>query len=322
METILLTRSEVEPLLHLPALLPQMGQAFQAYSLQRAIPAQRARSPLPGQPAPGAMLLFPGLLPSIPAYTVKVHAKFPSQQPAIKGVLLLHDLETGNLLAVMDSTAITAVRTGLAGAVAADVLARQDASRVALIGAGVQGGWQLRALALVRQLSQVLVYDVMPGKAEAFARVMDEELPCAVRATSSLAEATRDAEIIVATTWSREPFLFPEMVRPGTHITTLGPDEPGKCEVAALLVQQGLFICDDRDLAMSMGTVGNLGLGREAVHAELGEVIAGEKAGRSSREQITIYGGVGLAFQDLVTCWYVYQQVVGDSERRRVDFLA
>jgi ornithine cyclodeaminase len=186
----------------------------------------------------------------------------------------------------------------------------------------VQGAWQLRALALVRQLSQVLVYDNAPGRAEAFARVMGEDLPCSVRAASSVVEATKDAEIIVAVTWSREPFLFPQMVQPGAHITTLGPDEPGKCEVAAELLQQGLFVCDDRELAISMGTLGSLGLDGQTVHAELGEVIAGGKAGRSSAEQITIYGGVGLAFQDLVTCWYVYQQVVGGSERRSLDFLS
>ncbi len=321
MTTVLLTRSEVEPLLHLPALLSEMRQAFQAYALERSIPAQRVRSPLPGQDAKGAMLLFPGLLPGIPAYTVKVHAKFPCQQPAIKGVLLLHDLETGNLLAIMDSTAITAVRTGLAGALAADLLARPDAGRVAIIGAGVQGAWQLRCLTLVRSLTQVLVYDTAPGKADAFVRLISEELPFPVRAASSLAEATERAEIIVSATWSREPFLFPNMVQPGTHITTLGPDEPGKCEVAADLIQHGLFVCDDRDLAIHMGALGSVGLDRRAVHAELGEVIAGVKSGRMSAEQITIYGGVGLAFQDLTTCWYVYQQA-GHPESRSLDFLS
>jgi ornithine cyclodeaminase/alanine dehydrogenase-like protein (mu-crystallin family) len=175
---------------------------------------------------------------------------------------VLHDLQTGDLLALLDSTAITAVRTGLAGALAADVLACPDASRIALIGAGVQGIWQLRCLALVRQLSQALVYDSVPGKAEAFARMMREELSCAVRATSYLIEATKDAEIIVAVTWSREPFLFSHMVQPGTHITTLGADEPGKCEVSAELLRQSLFICDDRDLAVNMGALGEPGPGR------------------------------------------------------------
>lgn len=148
--TMLLMRSEIEPLLSLPALLPHLRQAFQSYSLERSIPAQRVRSALPTQGMASATILFPGVLPGIPAYTVKVHAKHPGQQRAIQGVLLLHELATGALLAVMNSTAITAVRTGLAGALAADVLARPDATRVAIIGAGVQVTLQLRCLALVR----------------------------------------------------------------------------------------------------------------------------------------------------------------------------
>src|SRR6266700_1699585 len=193
--TILLTRSDVEPFLQMPALLPQLRQAFRSYSLERSIPAQRVRSALPGgEHASSATLLFPGLLPAIPAYTVKVHAKFPDQQPAIQGVLLLHDLTTGQLLAIMDSTAITAVRTGLAGALAADVLARPDASRVAIIGAGVQGQLQLRCLALVRKLSQVWVYDEMSEKAKAFAEQMQTELNIPVLTAPSLIEAVKQAE--------------------------------------------------------------------------------------------------------------------------------
>ncbi len=319
--TILLTRPDVEPLLHMPALLPQLRQAFRSYSLERSIPAQRVRSALPGgEHASSATLLFPGLLPAIPAYTVKVHAKFPDQQPAIQGVLLLHDLTTGQLLAIMDSTAITAVRTGLAGALAADVLARPDASRVAIIGAGVQGQLQLRCLALVRKLSQVWVYDVMSEKAKAFAEQMQTELNIPVLTAPSLIEAVKQAEIIVTVTWSRAPFLFAHMVQPGTHITTLGPDEPGKCEVAADLIRQGLFVCDDRNLALTMGAPGGVGLGSEVVHAELGEILGVVRPGRTSDDQITIYGGVGLAFQDLVACWHVYQQAKQQGEQRTIDF--
>jgi ornithine cyclodeaminase len=267
-----------------------------------------------------ATLLFPGLLPAIPAYTVKVHAKFPDQQPAIRGVLLLHDLATGQLLAIMDSTAITAVRTGLAGALAADVLARPDANRVAIIGAGVQGILQLRCLALVRTLSQVWVYDVIPEKAKIFAEQMQKELGIPVQAVPSLLDTVRQAEIIVTVTWSRAPFLFAHMVQPGTHITTLGPDEPGKCEVAADLIRQGLFVCDDHDLAVTMGALGGVRLGSEAVHAELGEILGGVRPGRTSDDQITLYGGVGLAFQDLVACWHVYQQAAQCGGQRTIDF--
>jgi ornithine cyclodeaminase len=158
MATLLLTRSEVESLLDPTALVEPLRAGFIHYSSNAAGRARRVRSNLPG---PGtATVLFPGTAPGVPAYTVKVHAKFPAETPAIRGVLCLHDLASGELLAVMDSTYLTAVRTGLAGALAAHVLARPDADVVAVIGAGVQGTHQLRALATLRSLSRVHVYDV------------------------------------------------------------------------------------------------------------------------------------------------------------------
>ena len=141
--TLLLNRSEVEALLDPGALVPNLRGAFVDYSARADGRARRVRSTLPG---PGtATVLFPGVAPGIPAYTVKVHAKFPRQEPAIRGVLCLHDAETGDLLAVMDSTHLTSVRTGLAGALAAHVLARPDADVAAIVGAGMQGVQQLRS---------------------------------------------------------------------------------------------------------------------------------------------------------------------------------
>jgi ornithine cyclodeaminase len=322
MTTLLLTRSEVESLLEPQAILPALRAAFLAYSLARAIPAQRARSPLPGAEPGSVTVLFPGLVADIPAYSVKVHAKFPQQQPAIKGVLHLHDLKTGQLLAIMDSTYLTAVRTGLAGAIAADTLARADAGRVAIIGAGVQGELQLRCLALVRNLRQVRVFDTQPGRAEEYAQRLAPVVQTPIIPAVSPAEAVQDAEIIVTATWARAPFLFAEMVTPGTHITTLGPDEPGKCEVDAHLLQESLFVCDDRELAVSMGAIGGAGLSAEAIHAELGEVIGGLRPGRTNAEQITIYGGVGLAFQDLVAAWHLYQHALHQQRGREISFLS
>jgi ornithine cyclodeaminase/alanine dehydrogenase-like protein (mu-crystallin family) len=128
MRTLLLTRSETEVLIEPNTLLADLRSAFRSYSVDRGVRAQRVRSVLPG---PGtATVLFPGTAADIPAYTVKVHAKFPEQQPAIRGVLCLNDGQTGELLAVMDSTHLTAVRTGLCSALAADVLARRDARSV------------------------------------------------------------------------------------------------------------------------------------------------------------------------------------------------
>lgn len=127
-----------------------MRQSFMDHSREHGA-AQRVRSDLPG--AGTAVVLFPGTAPGLPVYSVKVHAKFPAEQPAIRGVLLLHDAMTGALLCVMDSTLITAVRTALAGALAAKSLARADSRRVAIIGAGEQGRWQLRLLSKMYPLT-------------------------------------------------------------------------------------------------------------------------------------------------------------------------
>jgi ornithine cyclodeaminase/alanine dehydrogenase-like protein (mu-crystallin family) len=141
-ETLLLSRRDVEHLLSPSALLAELRKAFVAYSQARTVDALRVPVPLPAGEAPrgaSAMLVAPGLVPGIPAYTVKVHAKYPGQEPAIRGLLILHDLADGHPLAVMESGTLTALRTGLAGALGAEAPAREGASRVAIVGAGAQG---------------------------------------------------------------------------------------------------------------------------------------------------------------------------------------
>lgn len=165
------------------------------------------------------------------------------------------------------------------------------------------------------------VYDKITEKATIFAEHIQAELRLPVQVAPTLMQAVRHADIVVTATWSRSPFLFAPLIQPGTHITTLGPDEPGKCEVAADLLQKGVFVCDDRELAVTMGALGGVGLGRDAVHAELGEILGGMRSGRTRADQITIYGGVGLAFQDLVACWHVFREAQRD-ERRTFDFFS
>ena len=151
---------------------------------------------------------------------------------------------------------------------------------------------------------------------------MADELGVPVEATGSVAEAVREAGIVLAATWARAPFIVPGMLAAGTHVTTLGADEPGKAEVAAEVILAALFVCDDRALAVEMGALGGVGLGPEAVGAELGEVLSGAHPGRTSPEQVTVYGGVGLAFQDAVVAWAVYEAARARSVGREIDFLA
>jgi ornithine cyclodeaminase len=104
-------------------------------------------------------------------------------------------------------------------------------------------------------------------------------------------------------------------------VTTVGPDEPGKCEVGAAVLRDALVVCDDRELAVGMGAVGGAGLGPDVIAAELGDVLGGTHPGRTSDEQITVYGGVGLAFQDLAAAWQVYRAARAVGAGRDVDFL-
>jgi len=320
MPTLILTRSDVERLLEPAALAPALRDAFVAYSTPGATRAERVRAALPG---PGtATVLFPGVVAGVPAYSVKVHAKFPGEDPAIRGVLCLHDAATGALLSLMDSTYLTAVRTGLAGALAAKVLARRDAGAVAVVGAGAQGEHQLRALALLRRIARVRVFDTRAEQARTFAGRLEPALGVPVVASPTLADALGGADIVLVATWARTPFLGPDLIRPGMHVTTLGADEPGKAEVAAEVVRDAVFVCDDRELAVRMGAVGGVGLDATAIDAELGEVLAGRHPGRTSPDDVTVYGGVGLAFQDLVAAWIVYGAARARGVGREVDLLA
>lgn len=319
-ETLILTAAEARELLSPRELLPRLREAFAKYSTERSVPARRYPVLLPqtADTGAGGMVLAPGLVPGIPAYTVKVNAKFPHAKPAIKGAILLHDLECGDLLAILDSGHITAVRTGLAGAIGTDTLARKDASKVAIIGAGVQGRVQLTSLALVRDIQSVAVFDAVSEAAECYAAEQHGGVTCDVRVAASVEDAVADADIVITCTWAKEPFLFDGMVAPGAHITTLGPDSPGEAEVGADLIKKSLFVCDDTDLAVEMGAIGGVSLGKEAIHAELGEVIAGTKPGRTSDDQITIFGAVGLAFQDLASAWLVYEKAKTNGRGKKV----
>ena len=319
MPTLILSAAQVRQLLDREALLRALRHAFAEYSTRRSTDALRAGSLLPGPGGKSVMIVFPGIIDGIPAFTVKVNTKIPGAARSVIGSINLTDMDTGAVLAIMDSIVITAERTALAGAVAADVLARRDTPRVAVIGAGVQGEAQVRALQHVRRVERLDVVDSVPGRAEEYAARVGPALGIEVVVRARVADAVRDADVIVTATWSKEPFLTREMVREGVHITAVGADEPAKGEVDAGLIASSLFVADDRDLAARMGAIAGAGLGPDAIHAELGEVIAGVKPGRTREDQITIFGTVGLAFQDLAAAWQVYGRAKQDGIGTVVD---
>ncbi len=313
--TLLLSRSDLEQVLDVRACLEVLRQGFLAPP--SAIGPQRIRTDLPG---PGtATVLLPGLVAGIPAYSVKVNAKFPGSRPALRGMVCLHDTGTGELLAVLDSATVTAWRTGLSAALATHELARPEAGPVAVIGAGAQAELVLRGLAALRSWPHLTVFDLDPEAANRLAQ--RHGAGPAGRAASPVAAAAGAGTVILAT-WSRAPLLDTGDVAPGTHVTSLGADEPGKAELSPGLLAAARVFVDDLPLALTSGALGTAGLPAETAAGTLSEVLQGTVPGRRTDAERTVYTPVGLPAQDLALAWAAYQQARRAGRGQEYDFLA
>ncbi|MFE9102005.1 ornithine cyclodeaminase family protein [Actinomadura geliboluensis] len=315
--TLLLTRSDLEALLDPAACLDALRRGFTAVS--DGTPAHRTVAKLPGQGT--ATALLPGLVQDIPAYTVKVNAKFPGSRPALRGVVCLHDLGTGELLAQLDSATVTAWRTGLAAALGTHALARPDAGTVAVIGAGAQSELVMRGLAELREVSGLTVCDLDAGRAAAFAERHGARLGVPASVAADPRDAVRDAGIVVMATWARRPLLHAADVARGTHLTSLGADEPGKAELGADLLEGARVVVDDVPLAVEMGVLAGAGLDVKHAAGTLRDLLRGEVPGRVRRGEVTVYAPVGLPWQDLALSWSAYRAARAAGAGMEFDFL-
>ncbi|MFG1987049.1 ornithine cyclodeaminase family protein [Streptomyces albidoflavus] len=290
--TLLLTRNDLETLLDPADCLAALREAFRTAGAS-PVPGQRV---VTGLPFPGtATALLPGLLPGVEAYTVKVNAKFPGARPALRGVVCLFSGVDGALLALLDSATVTAWRTGLAAALGTHLPASPGTSSgatVGVIGASAQADLMVRGLRTLRPCGPLLVHDLDPERAAAFAARHD------ARVVTSQAVAA-EAGIVLLATWSRTPLLHLADTRPGQHLTTLGADEPGKRELAADLLDAALLVVDDHELAAATGTLATTGLPTTpdlptTAVPTLTDLLTGAHPGRTSPDTRTAYAPVGL----------------------------
>ncbi len=245
-------------------------------------------------------------LPGWSGIAVKVSAGFfdnPARGlPSLGGLMVLLDSETGiPVAALFDNGFLTDLRTALAGAVAADHLARADATRVAVLGAGVQARLQVRSLAEVRALDHVTVWARREDAARALADDLAGELALTTTVARSPGEAVGGADVLVTTTPATQPLVTAAMLHPGLHVTAVGSDAEHKQELAAGAVRAADRVVCDR-IAQSR----RLGELRAAVDAgfdpaeaiELGAVVAGDAVGRSGHDDVTICDLTGTGAQD------------------------
>lgn len=318
MSTLLLGRSDVSRHVDALTLLAELREAFRTVAEHLPPEVSRVQVPLPEHGH--TRVTLPGVLRGLPAYTVRLQTLLPEGAPGASDVVHLHALQTGELLAVMDMGQLSMMCAGVVGALAADVLARPDASRVALIGAGVAASLQLKSLRLVRSLQHARVYDGESVRAVEFATRMYQGLKLPVRTAESVEEAVADADIVIVTMAAREPCLFPGMLRGGTHVSVVGADEPMQAALSTGLVRQSTLFRDHGGFMAAHGAPAGAGLGDEATHAELGQVLAGTRPGRTDPAQVTLFSTAGAPFQELVAAWHVYQGARLDDSMRRVDF--
>jgi ornithine cyclodeaminase/alanine dehydrogenase-like protein (mu-crystallin family) len=305
---LVLTRRDVEALLDLDALIGALAPAMADLSAGRASVPDRVAALVPGQ---GAFLAaMPGYLPSAGVLMAKLVSVFPgnagSALPTHQAVIAVFDPGTGAPAALLDGTAITAARTGACSALSARLLARDDATILAILGTGEQARSHARAMCRVRPIRQIRVAGRNPARAADLAAGLAAELAVAAQAVPSYREALDGADIACAVSHAAEPVIRYAWLSPGVHITSVGFNPAGR-EIDDATIAAAMVCVESRQAALAPFPAGSNDLLipiREGVitaghiHAELGELVTGRKPGRGSREQITLYKSVGVAVQD------------------------
>ncbi|MEK6442123.1 ornithine cyclodeaminase family protein [Pseudonocardia sp. T1-2H] len=309
---LILTREEVEALLDVDALIDALAASMLDLSTGAASMPDRNAALVPDRD--GFMAAMPGFVPSAGVLMTKLVSLFPRNGetglPTHQAVIIVFDPDTGQPTALLDGTAITAIRTGASSALSARLLARPDATVLAVLGTGVQARSHARAMCRVRPIRQIRIAGRDPAKVAALATELAGELldipALEVVATSSYAEALRGADIVAAATHSDEPVVRRDWLSPGVHVTSVGYNQVGR-EVDDATVADALVCVESRQAALAPFPAGSNDLlepirdgiiTASHVHAELGELLAGTRPGRSSAEQITLYKSVGVAVQD------------------------
>jgi ornithine cyclodeaminase len=302
-----LSAAAVREALPMNEAIAAMRQAFGQLSDGTAALPLRTSIPVPEAEGVALMMSARCNIPhGLGGKLVTVFPRNPAAgRPLVHAAVVLLAIETGEPVALLEGTALTALRTGAASGLATELLARKDAARVAIIGTGVQARTQLEAVCCVRPVKSVAVYSPDREGAARYAEEMAavSGVPPDIRLTESVRDAVRDADVVCAATSSRTPVLTTDDVSPGVHINAVGSFTPEMQEIDPALVGGVRVVVDQRDA--SLAEAGEViaavdgGLLAAGDLTELGEIVNGTAPGRSSPSEMTLFKSVGVAVQDL-----------------------
>jgi ornithine cyclodeaminase len=313
----ILSRDEIWRAVSMRDAIRVVKEGFVQFSKGKA--AVPLRTSLAVERHSGTTLFMPAYLSRSGALGAKIVSVFPKNKklhlPVIQAMVVLINPKTGEPLAAMDGTYLTALRTGAASGLATDLLSRKDSRVASVIGAGTQGRTQLEAICTLRILEKIWVYDADPAAARAFKKEMKTRglpIPEDIRLAKTPAEAVRESDIICTATTSSKPVFSDADLKPGTHINAVGSYKPEMQEIPAETVGRAKIIVDSR--AACLAEAGDIiiplrrGLISEGnIHAEIGEVAAAAVPGRESAGELTLFKSVGLAVQDMAVAHLVYR---------------
>jgi alanine dehydrogenase len=270
------------------------------------------RTKLTNADPPGMLTGYSAILPETGAMGGYMYAAGFGRQDA-QFVLPLFDAQSGALLALLDGASLNPFKTGAAGAVGVDALAREDASTLAVIGSGAQARGQLRAVATVREFETVSVHSPTTDHREAFAASMNKELQASVAAVASSAAAVEDADVVITATNSSEPVFDGAVLEDGAHVTAMGQYHNEKHELDATTIGRAKYVPDLRervtdDAGSFINAVDEGVVSEDDIHGELGEVVAGEVPGRESAEEITVFDSGGTAIETVAAAHMLYER--------------
>ena len=326
---LILAADDVRKALPMREAIEAMKKAYASLSSGTAVVPLRTRLPIPNGEA--LSLFMPAFVnsPHGNALAIKVVSLFPNN-PArglayIQAAVLVLDPETGQAIALLEGSSLTAIRTGAASGAAIDLLARPDSKTVAVFGAGVQGRTQLEAACTARKIETAFIFDANPEKAQAFAKEMQDKLERDIRVALNSKEAIENADIICTATTSSKPVFDDKDVKEGTHISAVGSYTPEMQELPAETLQRAKIFVDSR--SASLEEAGDLiqamraGLFDEShICGELGELVLGNVTGRISQEEITYFKSVGIAVQDAMAAQVALNNAYKMNLGTQVDF--
>ena len=305
----------------MPTAIETMRKAFSLVSIGAADVPLRTAIEIPNHDA--VTLFMPAYLHVGNRLGAKIISVFPHNHnlelPAIHAIVILINAATGQPEALVEGTVLTAIRTGAASGLATDLLARSDASTLAIIGSGMQARAQLEAVCSVRKIERVRMYSPTRAHAEQFTADMAgrDKIPAPIEIASSAHEAAAHADIICTATSSAQPVIGVDDVRPGTHINAIGSYTPSMREIDPLLVRQACLVVDQRQASLAeagevIACIEDGSLKADDL-IELGEIVNGKQVSRTSADQITLFKSVGLAAQDVAAA----QQALSVARRKR-----